>query len=126
MNNLPFNAETFTAPAVAIAKLNVAKIEKLADIQFSTLRALTDLSVAQLKAAADVRDLEGLKAFSNSQIEVARTVAERVRADGEVVVEFAKQYGADVQGLVQESVEAVAAKPVAKPVAKKSRAKTAA
>lgn len=103
-------SEKLAAPMVKLNKLNVSHIEKLAALQLNTLSTLTDLGVAQLKAAAEVRDVEGAKAIAEKQVEYVRTVGEKLMADGKAVVELAKGYSADVQKIAQEGADAVVAK----------------
>ena len=103
-------SEKLVAPMVEFNRLNVASFEKLANLELQSLRAVTDLGLAQLKFAAELRDADGMKVFAEQQSDFVRRLNEQLVEDGKAVVEIAKSYNADLQKLAQESVDAVVVK----------------
>lgn len=103
-------SEKLVAPMMQLGRLNVANIEKLATMEIESLRAMTDLGLAQLKSAVEIQDAEGAKAFAEQQSEFVRQLNEKLVADSKAVIELVKTYNADFQKLAQQSAGAVTAK----------------
>ncbi len=100
--------DKLVAAAGAFNALNVANVEKLVELELGSVRELSGLAISQLKAAVEVKDVDGLKAYADSHAAYVRQVSEKLTADSQAVAELAKTYTADVQKIAQESVDAVA------------------
>ncbi len=73
-----------------VQKLNqqaVATVEKLAAHQLESLKTYADIGVSQLKAAAEMKDIEGLQNFVFKQSDVLRAFGECVISDIKAVTE---------------------------------------
>lgn len=81
-------SQALAAPVIQANQLSVANLEKLAAFQLSHLGAYTDLGLSRLKAAAEVADIDGLKAFAESSAEVAQGVGARLQDDAKALVEL--------------------------------------
>lgn len=67
-----------------VHKLNrqaITAIEKVAAYQVDSLTTYSRLGINQLKAAAEVRDVEGLKNLLSKQTDVLREVGDRLMSD---------------------------------------------
>ena len=64
--------EAVTAPIVAAGKLSVAQLEKLTSFQFALVQDYAELSLSRLKAATEISDLAGLKAYGEASVGVAK------------------------------------------------------
>lgn len=117
------NVSNFFKPAVeatvSLSRLNAATVEKVANLQLAAVQANAELVVANLKAGTEVTDLDGAKAYATRQNEIARSVYERLVADGKALVGIAQDYSAEANKLVKSAVPATPA-PVATPKAKKA------
>jgi phasin family protein len=59
----------------------VSTVEKLATHQLESLKTYSDMGVNQLKAAAEVKDIDGLQNFMSKQTDVLRALGERMLSD---------------------------------------------
>ena len=84
-------------------KLAAANLEKLTTWQIKTVKSYIDLGLDRLKAATEVTDSESLQAFYKDQLEVAKTVQEKLVDDSKALGELSAAIKADLEKLVQES-----------------------
>ena len=98
-------AEELFAPIKALNALALANTEKLVSLQAASFVKYSNVALSNLKAASEVSDLEGSKAFFENQAKVAQQVAEDVKADVQEVVALNKAYLAEVQSVFQSNVE---------------------
>lgn len=97
----------------SLQKLNkaaVAEVEKLAQHQVASLQVYSDLYVSNLKAAAEVNDLQDLQAFVNKQGDLAMTFGKRIATDAKDIAQMGAGFLAEAQRIAQESVTAATAK----------------
>lgn len=125
-----FDFEKALAPSKAFTALSIAKTESLIALNTALLTKYSNLTLANVKSAMEIKDLEAAQAFFAKQGDVAKEVAETMMEDGKAVAKIGEEYTAEVQKLVTEtSKEAVeATKEVAAKAApaKKAPAKKAA
>lgn len=96
-----------------IRKLNqqaVVNMGRLAAGQIDSLKLYSDLGIGQLKAAAAVRDLEGLQALLSQQRDVLRKATDRLVADARAFVEMgmaslSKVKKPNAEATVREKIE---------------------
>jgi phasin family protein len=84
--------------------LAVANLEKLVAFQMKTLASYVDLSVGQLKAAADIANLEDLQKFYGEQIAVTDELLRNLLNDGKTLSDLAVSYKAEWDKLVKENI----------------------
>ena len=84
--------------------LAVANLEKLVAFQMKTLASYVDLSVGQLKAAADIANLEDLQKFYGEQIAVTDELLRKLLNDGKTLSDLAVSYKAEWDKLVKENI----------------------
>lgn len=103
-------------PVREINSLALENVEKLLDIQLKSINDTVKLSVEQLKAAADIKDVDGLKEYFTDQAEVVKSLGERYVKDGQSALELGVSYTDKVQQIVSDTIkqEAPAAKTAAK------------
>lgn len=110
MNNVDFVAKTeeLLTPVRTLNALAIANIEKMVDLQLTSARKYANMALESAKAAAAVKDIEGVKAFSASQVEILRQSADNWVADSKVIAELSKEFGTKAQAVVKESMEKAA------------------
>ncbi len=118
MSNELFNdyiakSQVFVAPVVKANQAGVATLEKVVHFQLEALRSYAEIGLAQLKAAAEIRDPEGVKAFYASQVEVATTVRQKLVDDTKALAEIGAGYKAELDSLAKEAAEELAPKQAA-------------
>ena len=109
-------------PVRAINALALENVEKLLDIQLRSINDTARLSVEQLKSAADVRDVDGLKQYFAEQAEVVKSLGERFIKDSQAALELSVNYTDKVQQVVADTIKqdapVTAAAPKAAPKTK--------
>ena len=83
-----------------IQKLNqalVASAEKLTARQIASLTTYSKLGLSQLRAASEVKDLDGLQTLVSKQKDVLKEVGERLWTDTKAVAEMGVQFVAEAQ-----------------------------
>lgn len=83
-----------------IQKLNqqaAATVEKLAAHQIASLKAYSDLGVGQLKAAAEVKDVEGVQDLMSKQMDFLKRLGECMRSDLKAMFEMGVEFVAEAQ-----------------------------
>lgn len=99
-----------------VQKLNqnaVAAVEKLAAHQLESLKTYSDMGVSQLKAAAEVKDSDGLQNFMFKQTDVLRAFGERVLSDITAVARVGVDFLSQATKVGAEAAPVAPAKPKA-------------
>ena len=112
------NVDMFVAPVVKTNKLAVANLEKLVAFQISSLQTYVDISLAQMKSAAEVSNLQELQAFYKSQMDVAANLRQKVMDDFKALTDLGNGFKDDFTKLAEENVSELKVK--AEKVAKKA------
>lgn len=117
--------QTVLSPVQELNKLYIYNIEKLAEIQLSSVREYTDICLEQMRSASEITDQKALEAFFSKQGETFKLIGEKVIADSQAVANIGNQFSTEAQKIAEKSIEvataAVAPAAVA-PVAKKAPA----
>ena len=106
--------EAFLAPVVKANKIAVANLEKLVGFYQSILPGYVNISLSQLKAAAEVSDIETAQAFYKSQVEVAKSLGENLAADSKALTELVTGFVNEYSSLAQESASEFTPKAIKK------------
>ena len=96
-----------------VQKLNqqaVAAVQKLAAHQLRSLKTYSELGVGQLKAAAEVRDVEGLQTLMSKQTDVVRELGERIWADTKELAQMGVDFATEAKKIGSQAAPAAAAK----------------
>jgi phasin family protein len=80
------------APSNEINKLAIAKFEQLASLQLASLREYSDLNFSQLKAASNIASAEDLKEYFGKQQDFLKTVGEKLAADAQAMAALGKEF----------------------------------
>ena len=98
-------AEEFLAPFQSLNALAMSNMEALVALQTKNFEKYSTLTLATIKEASAITDIEQSKAFMEKQAELSKQVTEELTADATTVVEMSKAYTAEVQKLVAANVE---------------------
>ena len=80
------------APVQRLNKALVASAERLTARQIASLTTYSTLGLSQLRAAADVKDVEGMQTFLSKQKDVLTECGERLWADTKAVAEIGVEF----------------------------------
>ncbi len=97
----------FSAPVQKLIELNTATMTKAFELQQAAAMQQIAQSQASLKAALEIKDVEGLTAFVTKQSETAKANLETLQAEAQVSAESTKAYFAEVQAILTEGKDAV-------------------
>jgi phasin family protein len=81
--------------------------EAVTSLQVEASKAYTEVAFSNVRAALDVRDAEGFKAYVSKQPDVAKQFGERVKNDAEKITAANQTFVENAQKVTQESVEQV-------------------
>ena len=98
-------AGKYFEPVREINALALENVEKLLDIQLKSINDTAKLSVEQLKSAADINDVDGLKKYFTDQAEMVKTLGERFVKDSQAALELGVSYTDKVQQIVTDTVK---------------------
>ncbi|EPC00993.1 hypothetical protein L861_10500 [Litchfieldella anticariensis FP35 = DSM 16096] len=107
----------FFAPARSYAALSLDYTEKLLAAQFDAVKAYSDVSLSQARAALDIKDAEGLRSYVEGQQKAAQDLSERLKDDAEKVVAMNQEFVQKSQKLAEDNLKA-ASKSTTKTTAK--------
>ena len=85
------------APVQRLNKALVASAERLTARQIASLTTYSTLGLSQLRAATDVKDVEGLQTFLSKQKDLLTECGERLWADTKAVAEIGAEFIADAR-----------------------------
>ena len=101
--------EKYLEPVREINTLALENVEKLLDIQLKSINDTTRLGVEQLKSAADIKDVDGLKKYFTDQAELVKSLGERFVKDTQAALELGASYTDKVQQIMTETIKPDAA-----------------
>ncbi|MBS9405629.1 phasin family protein [Halomonas sp. TRM85114] len=111
MNNADTNQMTqqfqsmFINPARSYAEMTLDYSEKLLATQQQAVKAYSDIAVGQARAMLEIKSAEDLQAFTESQQQAAKDLSERVKEDGQKVVDINRDFFQQGQNLAKEKAE---------------------
>jgi len=94
----------FLSPVVKTNKLMASNFEKLVAFQMSAFQAYVDLSMSQIKAAADITSPEDAQAFFKSQVEFGEKLREKIMADFKTLTDMGSGMKDEFSKLAEENV----------------------
>ena len=97
----------FPAPWITVNKLMVENFEKLMFFQFYTLRSYCDISVNQIRAAAEISDPASLRDFYVRQYEMAQIMRRKLLNDGRLLADLSLRLKQELDTLAQTTLEDV-------------------
>ena len=107
-------AQGILEPMQKLNKAMVASAEKLTARQIASLTTYSQLGLSQLRAAAEVKDVEGLQTLLSNQKDVLKECGERMWSDTKAVAEMGIELVTTAQQVGSEAAPAAtAAKPKA-------------
>ena len=104
------NLDEVMVPVAELNRLAFVNAEKLINLQLGAFKRYADLGAAQMKAGLELKSPEDASNYLAKNAEMAQTVVDAVRADGEAAMEIGNSYLGEVQKLVQANLERVMTK----------------
>ncbi len=98
-------AHKLIAPISGLNKTAIDNLAKVAELQFSTTKYLADVGFNQLKAAADIDNLESARAFATKSIELASQVNKKLLDESQKFFSLSAEFKSGVANLFTPSPE---------------------
>lgn len=92
-------------PLVQANKLLIENIEKVLLFQMNALKSYFDIGVNQLRAAAEITDLQSLQDFCKRQAEIAQTLQCKLMNDVRILSAMAAGFRAEIESLTRNTLE---------------------
>ena len=105
ISTMNVQTEKYLEPVKEMNALALENVEKLLDIQLKSINDTTRLGVEQLKSAADIKDIDGLKQYFTNQAELVKSLGERFVKDTQAALELGTSYTDKVQQIVTDTIK---------------------
>ena len=97
--------EKSLAPYVKFNQLFTKNIEEITELQVSAVRAYSELSLSQLKAIGEVKDVQSFTNYNSQQLETLAKLSQQLMDDSNKFSSIAQEFRTDVEELVAENVK---------------------
>jgi phasin family protein len=101
------NPQVLPEPMVKTNKLLVENLEKMVVFQMNALKSYLDIGLNQMRAAAEITDLQSMQDFCKRQAEIARTVQQKLLSDAKALSDLATRFKTEMDGLARTTLEDV-------------------
>lgn len=93
--------QTLPEPVIKANKLFIENVEKMLVFQMNALKVYFDISINQLRAAAEITDLESLRDFYKRQFDIAQTLQGKLFNDARIMSNMAARLKLEMDGWTQ-------------------------
>ena len=102
-NSMNTGVNKLMAPISGLNKTAIDNLAKVAELQFSTAKYLADVGVNQLKAVADVDNLESARSFATKSIELAGQINKKLLEDSQKYFSLGAEFKSGVKNIFTPS-----------------------
>lgn len=99
-------SEKALAPYLKFNKLMTKNAEVLTEMQLNAVRTYSEMGLAQMKAASEVKDVSSLAVFNSNQLAVLTRFSQQLMEDGTKVQSIAKEFKQDIEEMTNENIKA--------------------
>lgn len=104
-----FDFEKAMAPSKALTALSIQKTESLIALNTKLMNKYSAMSIANAKAAIELKDAEAVKAYFEKQADVVKEVMQSLTEDGKAIAKIGEEYATEVKKLVTDASQDVVA-----------------
>jgi phasin family protein len=109
-------------PVVKLNELMTSSVQDMFKAQMAAVQRYSQLTMTQVKAASEIRDLDSVQSFLQSQVDTFESFNEQVMSDLNAVAEAGNQFRADIEAILNpQTVEETEDKPAKKAPAKATK-----
>ncbi|EMK3303679.1 phasin family protein [Vibrio vulnificus] len=94
-------------PYFKFNKLVTKNVEVLTELQLNAIRTYSEMGLAQMKAASEVKDVTSLASFNGQQLNVLTKLSQQMLDDSNKLQVIAKEFKDDVEKLTSENLKTV-------------------
>ena len=99
--------QVLPAPVIKTNQLLVESMEKVMVFQMNALKSYLDIGLNQMRAAAEITDLQSMQDFCKRQAEIAQTVQQKLMNDAKAMSDLATRFKIEMDGLAKSTLEDV-------------------
>ncbi len=99
--------QVLSEPLVKANQLFVKNLEKMLVLQMNSLKSYLDIGLNQLKAAAEITDVNSLQDFCKRQAEIAQTVQQKLLSDAKAMTDMSARFKTEMDHLAKATLEDV-------------------
>jgi phasin family protein len=107
MDKVFAQTETWMKPVVTANKVAVNNFEKLVDFQMKAWQKYVDLSMNQLKAAAEIDSPKAFQAYMGQQMETAGKFRQHMMDDFKALSEMGTDFKDDFTKLTENNIQKI-------------------
>ncbi|KYN87074.1 PHA granule-associated protein [Vibrio cidicii] len=94
-------------PYFKFNKLVTKNVEVLTELQLNAIRTYSEMGLAQMKAASEIKDVTSLATFNSQQLGVLTKLSQQMLDDSNKLQAIAKEFKDDVEKLTSENLKTV-------------------
>lgn len=94
--------EKYFTPVQELNALSVDNVEKIVSLQIKRMEENTKIGVEQLKAAAAVKDVDGLKDYLSNYAEALRQISEHTVEDMRTVFDLGNAFNSEARRIFKD------------------------
>ncbi|MDV6252405.1 phasin family protein [Vibrio sp. EA2] len=94
-------------PYMKFNKLVTKNVEVLTELQLNAMRTYSEMGIAQMKAASEIKDVTSLTAFNSQQLSVLTKLSQQMMDDSNKLQAIAKEFKEDVEEMTSENLKTV-------------------
>lgn len=96
--------EQLMTPVKALNELTLKSIEQIAAIQVKVIQENANTSINALKSSTEIKDLDSLKDYLQTQLNTAETLSNNAVEDAQEIVNLTESYANEVKEIVEKSI----------------------
>lgn len=98
-------AEKNMQPFFKFNQLMTKNVELLTELQLNAMRTYSEMGMAQMKVASEIKDVNTLAAFSGQQLGVLSKLSQQMLDDSNKLQAAAKEFKQDIETLTSENIK---------------------
>ncbi len=110
-NSITTGTQKLISPINGLNKTALDNLAKVAELQFSMAKYLADVGITQLKAAAEINNLESARLFATQSLDVAGQVNKRLLDESQKFFSLGADFKNGVGNLFLQATESAAKQP---------------
>jgi phasin family protein len=105
LNTLTEQNKKFFEPTIKFNQLVAKNIEQLTTVQLDAVKSFSETSLAQLKAASEIKDAQTAIDFNVSQFSALTKLSQQMIDDGQKLSKLGQEFKQNLETLAKEQLQ---------------------
>ena len=105
MNAFAEQTKALYGPMVKLNQLLVDSMEKMTEFQLESVKSYSQIGLGQMRQAADIKDFETFRDYSQSHMEAANHINQKIMEDAKVLSQMSAEFKQEVEKIFQQMNE---------------------